>query len=198
MEKHLLRDVTDVFSGTSFVKKPVHDASGDYLVLESYALNPDGSINTDKLLSVSSKTLSKPKQALLPNDLLVRAKGTQHTAALYKPTDSPLPVFATSYFLFLRISDLNLLIPEYLVLHINQPDTQKRLSLCAKGSTVRHISKTTLMDFEIDIPPLQKQRKLVELATLRTLENKLRRQIDELRSEYLNSVTFNYLAQNQE
>jgi restriction endonuclease S subunit len=114
---------------------------------------------------------------LNPGDVLLAAKGSKNFATMFRGHFSAV---ASTTFLVSRLRRADIL-PEYLVWYLNNPETQARLKHNAIGSSIVSISKSTLADLEITIPPLDVQRRILEIARLSTTEHNLRLKIADLR-----------------
>ncbi|MFN8263783.1 MAG: restriction endonuclease subunit S [Chitinophagales bacterium] len=155
-------------------------AEGDIVYLQSrhfdeegklrFALHPD--LNLD---SVANRHL------LRPGDILFAAKGTRNFAAVYESHNPPC-VASTSFFV-IRLK-ANTILPKYLVWFLNHPDTQKILKAQAIGTSIVSISKVVLGTLEIPIPPIEKQEAVVKIASLKILEQRIKKQLADLQEQY--------------
>lgn len=73
----------------------------------------------------------------------------------------------------------------YLNWFINQPTAQAYLASHARGTSVSMINKQALEEMEIAVPPLERQKKIVELAELTATEQQLLRRLAEKRNWYM-------------
>lgn len=108
-------------------------------------------------------------------DLLFAAKGCNNFCAVFRNLDCP--AVASSSFLTLRIKDRNIVLPEYVCWYINLDTTLKHLQSEAKGTGIPSISKATLEELEIPIPPVETQWTIAEIARLQSDARKLQRNI---------------------
>jgi restriction endonuclease S subunit len=51
----------------------------------------------------------------------------------------------------------------YLVWHLNETGTQRRISLMLTGTTIKALTKAALLSLEVEVPPMSKQREIAEL-----------------------------------
>ncbi len=186
-------EICNIRAGTSFPRKPKHSENGDYWVLESFCLDVAGNINFADLVHVSSHDMRPPSMSLRTNDILIRSKGAKHQAILFNEPAAQQCICPTSYFLVLTVTQFELVIPEFLVWLLNQPQYQQALSGLAGGATVKHLTKTRLTTLTLDIPPLDKQQQILSLAGLIQQETALIAEIAALRHEYYLSTTSTFL-----
>jgi restriction endonuclease S subunit len=124
------------------------------------------------------------KHFLQKGDVLIAAKGGNYFSVVYSAEVSP--AVASSTFLILREIDEKRLLPEFLAWFLNHPKTQLYLSSHAKGSNIPYISKTLIMELEIDLPALETQKRILGIHQLRIQEKKLVHKIEGLKETMLN------------
>jgi restriction endonuclease S subunit len=79
-------------------------------------------------------------------------------------------------------------LPEYLNWYISQRDAQIFLTSRAKGTVQKMISKQAIEDLEVALPSLEKQKNIVELATLSAREQTLLQQLSDKREQYISTI----------
>jgi len=121
------------------------------------------------------------KHLLLEGDIVLAAKGTSQFCVVYH--EDMGRVVASSSFLVISIIDSNIISPDYLCWVLNREDTLAFLKANAVGSAMPSISKTLIEEYEIAIPPIQMQKKIVKISRLQQREQRLYRLISELRSQ---------------
>lgn len=188
-----ITELCHVRAGTSFPQKVQNEESGDFWVMESKCANSDGSIELSELTLASLQQTPMPNNWLIGQSILIRGKGGSHQALLFEDTDKDLPIFATSYFLILTLKDTTNTSAKFLTWLINQPEQQEKLKLLASGTTIQHLTKKKFLNFEVDLPTLDKQRQLIELANLMNEEKQLVEDIKKLRREYYQISISNFL-----
>ena len=120
-----------------------------------------------------------------PGDLIFRSRGQLTTAAILKD-DPGFSIVAAPLFR-IRVTDENV-IPDYLVWFINQLPAQTYLLSRAKGTALKMISKHAMENIEIELPPLNKQKKIVELAELSEKEQRLMNQLSKKRKQFVSTI----------
>ncbi len=108
-------------------------------------------------------------------DLLFAAKGSNNFCAVFQALDCP--AVASSSFLTLRIKDKSTVLPEYVCWYINLDATLKYLRSEAKGTDIPSISKATLEELEIPVPPVETQQTISKIARLQADAQKLQSRI---------------------
>lgn len=133
------------------------------------------------------------KHLLRPGDVLFAAKGSDHFAATY--IDGYPAAVASSSFFVIRLND-ETITPEFLTWTLNRPPAQEYFESKARGSGIPSVTKTALEELIIAIPPLEIQKKIMEIDKLRTKEQEIYRRLSKLRddqtlltlSKYLNKL----------
>jgi len=145
-----------------------------------YTLNPDLKV-----------TPSNEKHLLQAGDILFAAKGNKNFAALYEIHNQPC-IASTSFFV-IRLANSTIL-PEYLVLFLNHPETQKILKAQAIGTSMASISKSVLESLEIILPDLQTQNAILQISNLRKREKGLKQRMESLREQQIQQQILNLLT----
>lgn len=107
-------------------------------------------------LHVQERYLS---HSLQRGDVVIPSRGDYYRAWLFDGADDPV----------FPVGQLNVIRPDtqldarYLVWNLNKPSTQKRISLLLTGTTIKALTKATLLSLEIEVPPMPKQRQIAEL-----------------------------------
>ena len=90
---------------------------------------------------------------------------------------------ASPSFLIIRIDDPTRILSEYLCGFLNLPSTRQLLTAQAQGSAITSLSKADLEEFEIPLPPLERQRACIALTRLHRREQALYKAIAERRRQ---------------
>lgn len=179
-----LADIAEVASGYTFRERLDAYPDGDVAVLQMKNISPDDKVLTDDLPRVGLADLSA-RQLLREGDILFRARGHFHTAAVvYGGLKNAV---AAAPLMLIRVSTATVL-PEYLCWFINHPGTQAKLMNLAAGSYVRTLNKAAIEGMELPLPPVELQRQVVEIAELGRRETKLLIRIAEQRGKFLDGL----------
>ena len=168
--KQRIKNVADVQVGVYAQASEV--ANAIYIQVGNYSSDRELSDGIKPSVEIEGR-----RQNLFLNtgDLLFAAKGSNNFCAIFR--ELYCPAVASSSFLTLRIKDKSVVLPEYLCWYINLDTTLKYLQSEAKGTGIPSISKATLEQLEIPVPPIEKQRTIAEVAHLQTEEQKLQSRI---------------------
>lgn len=110
-------------------------------------------------ITVHAKYLA---HCLQPGDVVIPSRGDYYKAWLYTgAAETVLPVGQLNV-----IRSSALLDAGYLVWYLNLKSTQARFSLMLTGTSIKALTKTSLVSLEIEIPDLERQRRIAELDQL--------------------------------
>ncbi|HBF19155.1 MAG TPA: hypothetical protein DDW81_03600 [Cryomorphaceae bacterium] len=120
------------------------------------------------------------KHLLKSGDVLLSNKGLNFTTHLYKGKQAAV---ATSSF-FILSPEPDKLRSEYLYWYLQQPATIKILQSMMSGSTVLSLSKSSLENLEVPLPPLAVQDKIIQMNYWVEEESKELKNLITKRREY--------------
>ncbi|OFX29507.1 MAG: hypothetical protein A2X08_10635 [Bacteroidetes bacterium GWA2_32_17] len=128
------------------------------------------------------------KHLLNNGNILFAAKGTKNFATQYEAKNGKC--VASSTFLVIQIKNefKSKILPEYLVWYLNNPRTQEWLKAKARGSSIPSISKTDLLELEITIPTIQKQKVIVKIDNLLKKEQSILKKIKLLKEKNIQNL----------
>jgi len=165
---------------TGIYAKP--DPVGEVLYIMGRHFNSDKRI--DPAIQPELQLNDKTKKHLLrTGDILVASKGYDLFSVVFHPLK--YPAVASSMFIILKLHDSLIILPEYLAWHLNHPKTQKILSGSSKGTALRSITKDVIGNLEIPIPPVQKQKALLNAMSLLARETQIKSKIENLRNSII-------------
>lgn len=150
------------------------DASGTY----DDTLQPD--LQIDQRLS---------HHLLQPNDILLVAKGARNVSVAYRETMGD--AIASSIFMVIRISQPDVVTPEYLVWFLNHPQSQDYFKSESRGSGIPSLNQQSVENLPVFIPSLEKQRAIAVYSELTRRENALRHRLDGLRDQMNQTLLLN-------
>jgi membrane-associated protease RseP (regulator of RpoE activity) len=179
--KHIATIQTGVYGKTV--------SQGEIVYLQAKHFDEGGKLHSTPLPDLKSDSITE-RHMLKPGDVLFAAKGTKNFAAVYEEHNPPA-VASTSFFV-IRLMGKNIL-PEFLSWLINHPSTQRILKGKAIGTAIVSISKVTLEELEISIPPVETQQAILKINSLQKLERSIQKQIDELKEQYIQQLLLNAL-----
>ncbi|MGV3767316.1 MAG: restriction endonuclease subunit S [Chitinophagaceae bacterium] len=117
---------------------------------------------------------SLEKHLLGRHDVLLAVKGNYNFAV--SGSQLPSPAIASSIFLVIRIHS-NLISADFLAWFLNLPASQQKLAAMSKGTSIASLNKTDVAQFEIPLPPLEKQELILKADMLFKERARLKKQI---------------------
>lgn len=127
--------------------------------------------------------VANQKHLLTVGDLLLASKGNNNICVIVPGIEQKC--VASPSFLVIRLHDKFAILPEYVAWYLNLPTIQTTLATQARGTSIMSISKATLGKLEIPIPPIERQKKYIELSKLQKREQELYKAIAEKRKQLL-------------
>jgi hypothetical protein len=188
--KVALKEIASIQMGYSFRARLESMDSGAVAVIQMKDLTNQNRVDCSTLARVD---MEKPKEHHLakPGDLIFRSRGLTSTSAIL--LDDPGTAVVAAPLLRIRVSD-HVILPEYLNWFIRQTPAQAFLTSHAKGTAQKMISKETLEGLEVFVPPLERQRTIVEITALAEKERHILEKLAERRHQSI-STTLIRLAQ---
>ena len=129
--------------------------------------------------------IPKPNQLARMGDIIFRSRGQTNTAALLQEKVENTIVAAP---LFRVRPDVKKVVPEFLLWWINQPSSQSYLASMSKGTIVKMVSKQSLEDLEVNLPSLERQRKIAYFFSLSMREQQLLEDIKNRKATYTQGI----------
>lgn len=179
-----LQRVADINSGV--YSSTISEGEVFYIQARDFDENRQLASNLTPILSY---TKNLEKHFLQHGDVLIVAKGAGFLSAVYN--EAYTPAVASTVFLVIRLFDKSQVAPEYLSWYLNQDSTQSLLLSLSRGTSIPSINKKMLMELDIPVPSMEKQKIIIELSNLKRKENRLKTKINELRNNQLNQLILN-------
>lgn len=192
--KKKLKDIADVTIGQSFRSRLERDDNPNIAVVQMKDLTAGNIIDSTSLIQVYVKKLND-RQLVKKGDIVFRARGHVNTAA-HLNMDIGQAVIAAPL-LRIRILKNKNVLPEYLVWWINQSKSQAYMASHAKGTAQMMISKPVIEELCVEVPPLEKQKQIIELATLAHEEQKLLCELADKRTKYMEGILMQVASKSQ-
>lgn len=183
----VLKDIASVQLGHSFRAGVSPHRDGSVRVVQMRDLRSDGIVD---LKSPDRVEIAPPDhQWLRRGDILVRSRGDSVSSAIVDAQADR--VVAAAPLLVIRVTS-QLVLPHYLNWFINQRPSQGYFAKNMEGSNVKMISRGALESLPLDLPSLDRQQTLVELAGLAAREKQLVTTIGIRRDDMLARVMLDY------
>jgi len=145
------------------------DPNGTHHLVRIGEISEDGVLRLGEPNKIRLDESAAFRFALRRGDVLLAARGTRMTAAVFS---SPVAAVAGGQFCVIRPHTESLL-PGYLHWFLNLSSTQENLIAHARGSYVRSLPAGALLNLEIPLPPIPRQRAIAELHELCLYEKQL-------------------------
>ena len=187
--KEQLGKLASIQTGYSLRTRIEPKADGSLQAIQMKDLTDDSRVDCSQLVRIELEKVGEHHFARL-GDLVLRSRGQNPKSALIDV--DPGSAIVISPLLRIRIKDVRLT-SEYLNWFINQKDAQAWLASRMMGSHGGMITKGTVEELEIEIPPREKQNLVVELAALSEREKSLMKELSNKKSDYVNAIILKYL-----
>ncbi|MCB1662167.1 MAG: restriction endonuclease subunit S [Pseudomonadales bacterium] len=183
--KMKIKKLAIVQMGYSFRSRLEASEGGGVAVIQMKDLLDDNTVGCDDLVEIDLDAV-KEHHLAQRGDLVFRSRGHVTTAAVLLVDPGKAVVAAP--LLRIRVTKPDKVFPEYLNWYISQRDAQIFLTSRAKGTVQKMISKQAIEDLEVALPSLEKQKNIVELATLSAREQTLLHTLADKREQYISTV----------
>jgi len=190
--KTKLENIATVQAGYSFRSRIESLDTGAVAVIQMKDLTSANRVDCNELVRVDME-VPKEHHLVRPGDLIFRSRGLTSNSALL--ADDPGAAVLAAPLLRIRVKNRKVL-PEYLNWYISQQPAQAYLTSCAAGTALKMISKQSLENLELFVPPLNRQYLIVEMALLAEEEQRIMKQLAGKRYQYI-STTLIQLAQGE-
>jgi hypothetical protein len=181
-----LAEIADVRMGYPFRSRLEHDPTGKVVVIQMKDIDDANLLHAEDAIKVSLPE-GKGHHLLHEGDLVFRSRGRSNSVALVAAGIGEAVLAAP----MLLIRPRNVL-PAYLHWFINLPATQASLAALAEGTAVRMISKDALLDLDVPLPSMARQRRIVEIASLAQREQTLMADITAQKKRLTEGVLMRY------
>jgi hypothetical protein len=186
-----LATIAEIFSGYTFRTQLKADPEGDTHVIQFRDVQDFRQINPSSPVRIKARKIPA-RHFLTPYDVLFLAKSQYNYAIPYEPTFQQAA--ASSMFLILRVKDEQLH-PHYLAWYLNQNPAQNFLKNRAAGTYIRNIPKKDLGELPVPIPPIDKQKSIVDINRLQNEETRLAREITRKRQQLVQQQLLNSIEE---
>lgn len=183
-----LKDIAEIFSGYAFRERVGAFPAGDTAVVQMKNIDFSDNLQLNDVPRVSIPDLNE-RQLLRQGDLLLRARGLFHTAAVV--TQVIERAIAAAPLMVIRVKS-PIAQPDYLRWFLNQQATQAELVKLASGSHVQTLSKAAIEELEIPLPPLDRQSRIATLSELGLRERAVAMMIAEKKERVLEEILARY------
>jgi hypothetical protein len=185
-----IKKLATVQMGYSFRSRLEAAEGGSVSVIQMKDLLDDNTVDCDGLMKIDMEAV-KEHHLARKGDLVFRSRGHIATSAVL--LGDPDNAVVAAPLLRIRVTKPDKVLPEYLNWYISQRDAQVFLTSRAKGTVQKMISKLAIEDLEVALPSLEKQKNIVELATLSAREQTLLHTLADKREQYISTVLMRFV-----
>ena len=180
-----LESVTDIQMGYSFRSRLEPDDDGDVAVIQMKDLLDDNTVSCENTIRVLMDSIKEP-HLVKKGDLVFRSRGNVSTTAILN--ENPGRAIIAAPLFRIRVTKKDKVLPEYLNWYISQRAAQRYLTCRARGTSQIKISVDAVGEMDVEIPSLDRQKKIVELAWLMNRERDLVHKLVEKKEQYISSI----------
>jgi len=179
-----LKNIASIQMGYSFRSRLESSDTGTVAVIQMKDLTDRNRVDSSDPVFVDMK-LPAGHHLLKEGDLIFRSRGLLSRSAII--VEDPGTAVVSAPLLRIRITSPDVL-PEYLNWFISQPPAQAFFTSRADGTAQRIINKDTLENLEVFVPSLEKQKKIVALASLIVREQEIMEKLAAKRRQYVSAI----------
>ncbi len=187
--KMKIKKLATVQMGYSFRSRLEASEGGGVSVIQMKNLLDNNTVGCGGLVKIDMEAV-KEHHLAQKGDLVFRSRGHVTTAAVL--LEDPGKAVVAAPLLRIRVTKPDKVLPEYLNWYISQRDAQVFLTSRAKGTVQKMISKQTIEDLEVLLPPLEQQKNIVELASLSAREQIILNTLAEKRKQYISTILMQF------
>lgn len=187
-----LGKIAAIQAGYSFRGRIEAMPTGAVAVIQMKDLTSSNQVDCRELVRVDVNGL-KEGHLIVPGDLVFRSRGLTANSALLR--EDPGIAVLSAPLLRIRVKKDKVL-PEYLNWYISQLPAQAYFASCSEGTSIKMISKQSLENLPVPVPSLDRQRRIVEAASLAAAEQRILKDLAEKRNKYI-AATLLQLAQGE-
>ena len=164
--KRKLKEIATLRIGYQFREKIQIDNTSNIPVIRLNDINKNGKIAYNDLLKAKFKKEPNDFQYIKQGDILFKSRGYFNSTENIKNAilvDQKINNTVATAPLYIVNITSNEIIPEYLYWYLNNKPSQHYIRKHIKGTTILHISKQALEELPIEIPSIEKQKKICAL-----------------------------------
>jgi restriction endonuclease S subunit len=160
--------------------KEVPNGNTYYLQVKDFDKAKQEFILSEPTLELNDKT---EKYLLQDGDIVFAAKGFSNFGVVYR--EEMGKIIPSSSFLIIRINHHSIIDPDYLCWILNREDTLMFFKSKTAGNVMPSINIAMMAEYEIDIPNIQTQKRIVEISKLQQHEQQLYEKISALHNKLI-------------
>lgn len=184
MEVRALADLAEIASPLTFRGDALPSEDGNVRLLsikDLVGINPltGGAL---PLVRVQKPAI---RSVVFEGDILMPARGYSYPAKIV--TNVNETILPTGQIHIIR-ADKRTVVPSYLVWFLNRKTIQDQIASMLTGATIQSLKKSDLVRLEVELPPIDVQRKIGELNELKLRREIARRKLQELEAKEIDEL----------
>ena len=183
-----LADICNIILGHQFRERVSTGTKGKYRILLYKDVKVNEGIVNDVITRADVKNLKKDR-ILRNNDVLVIARGHYPRAIFIEKV--PEKIVVSSFFFIMRPKN-NQILPQYIAWYLNSTQLRNYLEKTSTGTVVPHLKIKILEGVKMPIPPIDKQKKIMEFYNLWQKEKSLYKKINQKKGKLVNEIIKTY------
>ncbi len=193
-ESTLLRKICDIRTGYQGAR----DSGETYQLINLTNLDVSGSIDFNNIKTFSTIQMDE-KYLLKKGEILFKksqsSQSSQCAAGFFNGGPDNLVPSAHFFILSINENSKDIVIPEYVAWYLGEDVVRKYFQSVAAGMVTATIKKSDLEILELVIPPINVQRKLIEIQRLALEERKMMEEFIFLRDKQVKNALTNLVWQ---
>lgn len=184
-----LSELGPVRGGYVEPRRGATEPGGDFLAFQASDIAPGGAIAWATLPRITP-AFDGTRYLVRDGDILVPLRAVRPEAVVIQ--DPPPSVIAADHWAILS-PDPDVVESDYLAWYLNHRAAAARLEALMQGTKLRFLSLKVLRDFEVEIPPLEVQRRIARAHALHERVTELEEQLAAARRELVDTLTLTAL-----
>lgn len=175
--KRLLKEIVEIKAGYSFRETIPVSENGNYRIIQIKDVNHNGFISSGDLVKAEIDSI-KPEYLTQIGDVLFTSRGANRRAATVDKAAADAIFVSQLYALKIKTDAI---VPGYLAWYFNQKPAQDFFEANASGSYIQNIRHDVLAQLPVVLPPVETQKRIVEIYQLGLREREMAEKIAEKR-----------------
>lgn len=200
MNRVLLGDVAEIIKGISYRSADYSDSENGTAFVNLKSVARGGGYNPDGIKYYVGQI--KPSQYVKSGDILIANTDlTQNREIIGSPIIMPDMGRSACFSLDLSkiiVTDTDMVYPRYLFYYLKSPIVREYMLAHSNGSTVMHLSVKAVPNMEINLPPLDQQKKIANILGSLDEEIELNRRMNETLEQLGQALFCHYFVDNHE
>jgi len=190
-EKFLsLKNVVDIHPGYPFRGAIKDFPDGNVRVVQMRDVDKQAQVDWATTLRTELPGKRKPVW-LLAGDVIFLLRGSHNIAIHLR--EVPAWAVISPHFFLLRIKEEGGLLPAFLAWQMNQRPAQRYFNASAEGTFQRSIRRAVLEDLRVNVPPLDVQERVLDMAETATKEIAVLKKLIANREDMMDAIASNIL-----